>query len=179
MRFGTVWPTNVKTNFFGLSAGESPHGGVPTEITAPRHEFLTLDRQSFGPDGNACANRGGIRLTPQQSYVNPSGTPFVAIDSRPLIEVINDHVQIAIAIQIGQGHSMTDAIKIETPLSAHFLETRHRPTTGIHGFGAEVPKGQQRRVEACVPAPLGKEFRIRFRSRTTKGLQFRRHIQIA
>ena len=74
------------------------------------------------PKAEACPHRRRIWLPALQSNRDARRLGFITIESGRRIQVVDDNIQIPIAIEVGRGHSMTDALKVKTPRGPDILK---------------------------------------------------------
>src|SRR5439155_5906515 len=110
----------------------------------------------------------GVGSVAFQPHRYPGRDRVIAIDARFVIEVIDDHVKVAVIVEVGQAHPLGNADGVKTPRGAGILKSEI----------AAITKGHLGRGEAWIgsdqlPDFLGRELASRARL-----LHARRHVSV-
>ena len=76
---------------------------VTAQVTATGDHFLRGDRVPVG-QADARANAKRIAAAPAQPHRHPRPVAFIAVQPRRLVQVVDDHVLVAVVVEIGQRH---------------------------------------------------------------------------
>ena len=121
-----------------------PHGIVTRQISSAADHLLALHRGGASIKPYLRANPACVGRLPFQPHRHPRRRALVSINSRRRVQVVDDHVQIAVVVQIGERHSLRNTHRIETPLPPRLSESQV----------VQVAKGQLFCVQAGEPAQI-------------------------
>ena len=71
---------------------------------------------------NACAQAAGVRSFALESNRESGSNPIVANQRSGGVHVVQDDIQIAVAVKVGQRGSLGNAIEVKAPVTTHFFE---------------------------------------------------------
>ena len=114
------------------SRGKHPHRIVTAQVASPRHEHLRLFGERARPNQNASPQTAGITARTAGPNQNTRGRGFIPEQRRRRVEIVLHHVQIAIAVEITQGHAMGNVAHIEAPLRRYVREREITPISKGH-----------------------------------------------
>ena len=140
------------------SGGEDADRLVARHVSAAADHFLAL-RDRTTRQAQARADALGVGGCPLEPHLDSARRGVVAIEAGRLVQVINDHVQIAIIVQVGQGHPVGDAQVVKSPFPICRLKGAVTPVVKRHVSGrpmwAELAEALELRLGQLSPPGVG------------------------
>ena len=90
----------------GIARRKYPHGIVAREVSSSADHFLGLKRDGSAPHNDPGPDAGGIAGPSAEAHGDARRGAIITVKQRSRVEAIDDHVQIAVAIEVAEGDSL-------------------------------------------------------------------------
>ena len=108
-------PQHLKPVRPGWPRRKNTHRVVAAEVPAAGDHFLRQDSIAVG-QADARADAGSVATAAAQPHRHPWPGTLVAVQPNRLVQVVDDHVLIAVVVEVGQRHAVRNANVREPPL---------------------------------------------------------------
>lgn len=108
-------PEHLDFEMGGGAGGEGDLGLVGRQVTGAGPDFLFLDGDGTALESHSGAEALGVGGNTAETDGDPGCGGVVAVDEGTVVPGIGDEVEVAVVVEIGEGHAMGDAEGVEAP----------------------------------------------------------------
>src|SRR5205823_13548290 len=105
-----------------VAGGEGPHKSIAREVTAAADDFLALCGQAWGEHADPGAHAACVWRPPAKADGDARARRIVAAQQRRVVEAVDNDIEVAVIVEVGQGHAVRDSARIEAPGCPDLLE---------------------------------------------------------